>query len=123
MQEFRTFLEIRSSLNAIKADCLRHKKFQSATVKLIPLKKNFLNNLLYSPTLALTTLGRFMLLSAILMKTSVDPLHFTSLHTLTVHLEIIKSMDPSSRAMVVEMFVLRLGTSSMIWSVYGTNFI
>ena len=48
---------------------------------------------------------------------------FTCLTTRAVHVEIITSTDTSSCVMGVERFVSRRGTSAMIWSDNGTNFI
>ena len=83
-------------------------------------------SLLPSRTLALTSLGRSMLLSAVLLRKG-GRFIFICLTTRAVHVEIVTCMDTSSCVTGVERFlVLRescRGKPAMIWSDNGTKFI
>ena len=48
---------------------------------------------------------------------------FTCMTTRAVYIEIVSSMDTSSCVMGIGRFIARRGTSSVIWSDNGTNFV
>ena len=125
VQVHYTVQKLRSPLRSIKAYCLRCREFQVVTMQ--PIMSDLPEERLayQSPPITNTGDDYFGPFYVTVSRTTEKKrgFLFTCLTTRAVHVEKVTSMDTSSFVMGVEWFVSRRGTSAMIWSDNGINFI
>ena len=114
-----------SSLCSIKSNCVTCRMFRAATIQPImadlPVERLAYQSHSFTNT-GVDYFGPFY----VTVRRTTEKMWgflFTCLSTCAVHVEIVPSMDASSRVMGVERFVSHTGTPAIIWSDKGTNFV
>ena len=125
VQERFTILKLRSSLRSIKPNCVTCRKFRAATIQPIMSDLPVERLAHQSPPFTNNGVGYFGPFYVTVRRTTEKRwgFLFICLTTRAVHVEIVPSMDASSRVMGLERFVSRRGTSAIIWSDNSTNFV